>query len=105
MKQLPHEQALQAAAQALRREGGSPPALGAERCVSAYLRAMREAGWKLAPLEPTPMMEQEGQQALGLSQEPGVAKFLSRDEIGDIWNAMLNMAPDRTSLPTREPGT
>ena len=105
MNQLPHEKALDAAAQALQRDGGSAAVLGAEKCVSAYLAAMKEAGWKLAPLEPTPVMEHEGQQALTLSEEPGISKFLSRDEIGDIWNAMLNLAPDPTSLPTREPGT
>ena len=105
MNQLPHEKALEAAAQALQRHGGSSATLGAENCVSAYLTAMKEAGWKLAPLEPTPVMEHEGQQALALSQEPGISKFLSSDEIGDIWNAMLNIAPDPTSLPTREPET
>lgn len=49
-------------------------------------------------LNPTMEMTLAGQQEIDLSEEPGQYQFISREEAGNVWRAMVHAAvlPGRT---------
>ena len=85
MSQSAHMSAIEAAKAAVEQQtvwGGGPQNV-AQAAVSAYLAAMKGAGWRLVPIEPTEDMIS----AIYLSRSP------FRSELKSHWQAMLNRAP------------
>jgi hypothetical protein len=81
-----HVRAIEAAAAAVERQaarGGSPQSI-AQAAISAYLATMRQADWKLVPIEPS----EEMISAVYLARSP------FRTELKSHWQAMLKRAPN-----------
>ena len=86
MSNATHMGAVEAAKAAVEQQaawGGDPQSV-AQAAVTAYLAAMRGAGWKLVPIEPTEDMVS----AVYLSGSP------LRPELKSHWRAMLVRAPN-----------
>lgn len=86
MSNAAHVSAVEAAKAAVEQQsawGGDPHSV-AQAAVAAYLAAMRRAGWKLVPVEPTEDMVS----AVYLTGSP------LRPELKSHWRAMLNRAPN-----------
>jgi hypothetical protein len=86
MSNSAHVAAVEAAKAAVAQQtawGGNPQSV-AQAAVAAYLAAMRGAGWRLVPIEPTEDMVS----AVYLTGSP------LRPELKSHWRAMLNRAPN-----------